>query len=83
MNSRKILDKYETRSQFPIYNLRISKDSLFLSTCQGELHILTLDLKNNVAISAHQGLVTMMCISNGTLYTVGDDLALRVWKISH
>ena len=53
-----------------------------MGTCQGELHITDLDLKEARIISAHQAMVSKMLVSGSLLYSLGDDLVLRVWEIS-
>jgi hypothetical protein len=82
MNSRKIIEKYDTDSQFPIYNLRVDNDFLIFGTCHGELHIVNHDLKEGRVVSAHQGMVALLWVTKDSVYSVGDDLVLRVWAFS-
>ena len=35
MNSKKVIEKYNTISNFPLFNLKIVNDFLVLGTCQG------------------------------------------------
>lgn len=82
MNSRKIIEKYQSGQLFPIYNIRIANNFLLLGTCLGELHVLNHDLKDSKIVSAHEGMVALLHFSKDMVYSVGDDLVLRKWSFS-
>ena len=79
LNSRKVVTSYDSGSKFPIFNIKTAKNRLILGTCQGELHLTDLDLKEARVISAHHAMISMLLISGSILYTTGDDMILRVW----
>lgn len=82
MNTRKIVDKYETGSKFPIFNLKIVQNYLILGTCQGEIHITSLDFTDKKIISAHEGMISLFSVDKDKLYSIGDDLVMRRWVVS-
>jgi hypothetical protein len=79
LNSRKIVERYDSGSKFPIFNLKLTDNHIILGTCQGELHLTNLDLKEARVVSAHQAMVSILLLSGSLLYSIGDDLVLRVW----
>lgn len=45
MNSKKIVGKYDTLSELPIFNTKVINKFVMITTCEGEIHILDLELQ--------------------------------------
>jgi hypothetical protein len=82
MNSRKIVARYDSGSQLPIFNIRTIMAHLIFGTCQGELHIVDQHLSSGKVVSAHQAMVTLLLVVGSNVYSVGDDLVMRVWNLT-
>lgn len=81
LNTRKTVGRYYTKSQLPIINMRLGRDMLILGTCDGEIHLLSLNLEVKAVVTAHSGMVLHLHAYRNSAFSSGDDGVLRVWEV--